>query len=401
MSALLSLAEFSSTLEKRYGGIRTFEEKDPLDQLILIHLADGSTSRKAAQALGALRERFVDWNEVRVSTNHEVADAISPVGPRNLLAKAARLRDLLSTVYARFNKMSLVCLRDPEDKAAPRKLERLMIYLNGLSSAFGVLLEAFLGTKNLEIDAGGGIPRVLSRYGIVKKGTSPAQIRKKIESELPEDDRLVFLWGIHQLAESTCDRSAPLCESCCFRDSCETAPEEIAKAEDQRRKESDRLAKEAARDAARRDKDEREKKRLEDAAKRDIEAQKKKAEREAKEAREREAKEKKRLEIAAKKEAAAAAKAAALAQAKAKAAKVAPKGKKGESPKAPEKSKSVERAKPTEKSRGAEKSKSKDGVKAAKSAAKPAVAKSTASRAKPAAKKPAPPTKKAAKRSKA
>jgi endonuclease III len=272
-------SELIASLEKRYGGLRSFDAEDALGQLLLIVLADGAAGKKALQALEALQEYYVDYNEIRVSSVHEIASVIAAVGPKNVAAKAKRLRDVLATVYSRFNRMSLAFLTDPQDKTAPRKTERLMGYLNELSPAYVAIFELYLAGRQPAIQATGGLPRVLGRLGLMKKGTGAAQLKKKLESEIGSDDWLVFVWGVHQVSETHCQRTTLLCAECCLREGCETAPEELARQEIARQKELERLTKDAARETARRQKEERERTKLEELEKKKAAAEHAKLER--------------------------------------------------------------------------------------------------------------------------
>src|SRR6478609_973568 len=81
------LTHATKALEKRFP-LPALEEESPrplLEELIFAICREGSTTADAEAAFGRLRKTFVDWNEIRVSTVQEVADALRPLpqaGPR-------------------------------------------------------------------------------------------------------------------------------------------------------------------------------------------------------------------------------------------------------------------------------------------------------------------------------
>jgi endonuclease III len=280
VTAASSGTEVVALLERRHGGIRSLDRSDPLEQVLLMLLADGASAKRAEAALEALKSTFVDWNEVRVSSLQEIATVIEPVGPRRLNEKAQTIRDFLATIYSRFNRMSLAFLLDREDKLAPRKIERLMAYMSGISPALPFLLECYRDGGHPAVDTAPGPLRVLGRVGLIKKGTTPTQARKALEEDISRDDWLVLNWGLHQVAEKECQKTDPLCRECGLKEICETAPGEIERAEAEQRRELERIAKEEAKESARRDKEERERRKTEDLTKKREAAEKARIERE-------------------------------------------------------------------------------------------------------------------------
>src|SRR5688572_2288926 len=82
-----------------HKGPRTVDAALPvLEQFLYAILREGTTRQAADQAFGALRERFFDWNELRVSSTQEIADAIDEFLPDGE-ARAQRLIDFLQEVF--------------------------------------------------------------------------------------------------------------------------------------------------------------------------------------------------------------------------------------------------------------------------------------------------------------
>ena len=73
------------TLDHVYAALKKrFDAPDPTQRNILEHLLyavvrEGTTRERADRAFQNLKTRFVDWNEVRVSTVQELCDAMGPL----------------------------------------------------------------------------------------------------------------------------------------------------------------------------------------------------------------------------------------------------------------------------------------------------------------------------------
>ena len=248
----LALKDVATTLYRRYGGLESLDEPRPLDQLILLILSEGSTSKKAKQALTELRLRFVDWNEVRVSGRYEIVSAIEATGKRGIDEKARRIKQVLATIYSRFNRVNLDFMHDHdrEDRTVPRKRERLLNDISEFSAAYPAVFGPYLNQRDFNAIVTGGMSRVLLRLKLFPKGTSAAPMRKKIEAEIAAENRIPFVWGVHLVSDHSCHRSNPDCPSCPLKADCKTAPAEIEKIRVARKLEQEKARKAAAKKAA-------------------------------------------------------------------------------------------------------------------------------------------------------
>ncbi|NRA97096.1 MAG: hypothetical protein HRU14_12900, partial [Planctomycetes bacterium] len=95
------------TLRKSFGGPTELDEPRPLEQIILLILASRSDIRKARSAMLRIESEYVDWNEVRVTSAYELSRWLRPLGAKKAQEKAEQMKELLSTVYNRFNKLNL------------------------------------------------------------------------------------------------------------------------------------------------------------------------------------------------------------------------------------------------------------------------------------------------------
>ena len=90
------LTHFLGALKKRYDAPAE-PERNVLEQLLYALLRENASRKDADRAYRNLRERFFDWNEVRVSSIHEVGNAL--VDLPQPVAKAQRVIGLLQEVF--------------------------------------------------------------------------------------------------------------------------------------------------------------------------------------------------------------------------------------------------------------------------------------------------------------
>jgi len=201
-------------LEKRYGKpARRSGPREPLDELLIILLAEDSSQRAATRAYARLQMGFVDWNEVRVSTREEIAQAIE--GVSDALNKAVRLKTVLGRIYATRHEMSLDFLKEV---GAPRA-QHYLARLEGLGdyAAARVMLEA-LGLPAMPVNA--GIERVIKRLGWAAAEAQPLEVREILESIVPADRMFDAYSLLNEHSRKTCIISDPKCPRCPIRSHC-------------------------------------------------------------------------------------------------------------------------------------------------------------------------------------
>jgi endonuclease III len=239
----LPVARLITLLEPRLGAVRELDEARPLEQLILLMLARGATLPKARRALKVLQTDYVDWNDVRVTSTREIASKIALlVGQRHALEKAEKLVELLSMVYHRFNRINLDFLQDGDNEDSGRKKTRLFAWLSERSQLWPTMLTLH-AVKKPEVVVDGGLPRVLSRLGLVEGKSTPPAIRQKIVESVPEDLLVTFQFVSYVLADEYCHQKTPDCPHCPAKPVCPSAAAFIKASQDLEKKQR---AKEAA-----------------------------------------------------------------------------------------------------------------------------------------------------------
>src|SRR6266404_5830728 len=110
------------TLHKAHQGAEP-DERLVLEQFLYAICREGVTRDAADQAFAALRERFFDWNELRVSSTVEIAAAIDEFVPDGEV-RGQRLIDFLQEVFETTYSFDLESLQKKGVKQAAKQLSR-------------------------------------------------------------------------------------------------------------------------------------------------------------------------------------------------------------------------------------------------------------------------------------
>ncbi len=214
------------TLERVYGGPTEFTEERALDQVVLLILAQRTDFRRAQAAVKKLQTHYVDWNEVRVTSAYELRKITSALGSTGPQDRADHLRDLLGTIFNRFNKVNLDFMAPGStDSEAARKRERFLAWFSEKFPTVSSIIPLFGGDR-AGVVTHSGLARVLQRLKwLPEKTTAASAVRAAIHRVAPETERLRAQWGLLHLAEDTCVARQPLCGRCELRKHCPSAAE--------------------------------------------------------------------------------------------------------------------------------------------------------------------------------
>jgi endonuclease-3 len=190
-----------------------------LEQFIYAICREGVTRDAADQAYAALRERFYDWNELRVSSPGEIADAIDEYVPDGE-ARAQRLIDFLQEVFETTFSFDLESLQKKGLKQAAKQLAR---YQAANDYAVAWVVQKSLGGHALPLDA--AALRVLGRLGLLEDGQDLEMLRTSLEHQVPKLKGAEFVDVISKLAEEHCWAADPACPACPLGKVCPTGVE--------------------------------------------------------------------------------------------------------------------------------------------------------------------------------
>jgi endonuclease III len=202
--------------EKRYG--KTVQPKktySPADFLLFLLLTRNHPREIAERTFHALKNDFVDWNEVRVSSVREIGLSMKMKDPAAKEAEARAIRDCLTQIFRKKNNLSLGFLRETDFERGVKTLASL----DGVDLTTSVQVA-------LHVDEVPGIQclpqvlRVSRRIGLVEKRAGAARARETLSGLVSGADihrfhRLMLLVG-----EDTCQVKVMRCGDCCVNDVC-------------------------------------------------------------------------------------------------------------------------------------------------------------------------------------
>jgi endonuclease-3 len=190
-----------------------------LEQFLYALCREGTTREQADRAFLTLRERFFDWNEVRVSSLRELAEAFE--GLPDAEARAQRVIDFLQEVFETTFSFDLESLHKKGLKQAAKQLSRYQA-ANDYSVAW--VIQQTLGGHAVPLDE--PTLRVLRRLGLIDEESDNLEaLRASIEHHIPKAKGPLFNDLISSLADEVCLEDEPNCQACPMFHHCPTGQE--------------------------------------------------------------------------------------------------------------------------------------------------------------------------------
>jgi endonuclease III len=201
------------------GGARLPESLPVLEQFLYAICRQGTTREEADRAFNHLRERFFDWNEVRVSSQRELGEVFDDVPDGDL--RGQRLVSFLQEVFETTYSFDLEGLQKKGLKQAAKQLQRYQA-ANDYTVAWVILHS--LGGHAVPVDA--PTLRVLRRLGLVDEdNVDPEALRASLEHHIPKSKGGLFYELLSALADEVCFDEEPTCPSCPLASHCPTGQE--------------------------------------------------------------------------------------------------------------------------------------------------------------------------------
>jgi endonuclease-3 len=208
---------------KKVGG--PGEEARPvLEQFVYGLCRENASPEQAEQAYRHLRERFFDWNEVRVSSVRELEEAFE--GMSDAEARAQRVISFLQEVFETTYSFDLEPLQKKGLKQAAKQLGRYQAADDYVTSW---VVQRSLGGHALPLDA--PTLRCVRRLGLVDEGTDDLEaVRASLEHLVPKAKAPQFTDLLGHVAQEYCWEDEPQCSGCPLSGECPTAQEAGAEA---------------------------------------------------------------------------------------------------------------------------------------------------------------------------
>jgi endonuclease-3 len=187
-----------------------------LEQLLFSVCRESTTREQADQAFQSLRQRFYDWNEIRVSSPREIEDAIRNLPHADV--RAQRLLSLLQEVFETTFSFDLESLHKKGLKQAAKQIAR---YQAANDYSVSWVLQNSLDGHSIPLDD--PTLRVLRRLGLIEPDQEdPEAIRSSLEHLVPKAKGTQFSTILSALANELCHEDDPNCSECPLASECPT-----------------------------------------------------------------------------------------------------------------------------------------------------------------------------------
>ncbi len=214
------LAKALKQLDRKLPPAAATEPRPVLEEVLYAVIREGFTTEGANAAFAKFKGTFFDWNEVRVSTVPEIADALKGVPEAGI--KAQRISEILQYVFEMYYSFDLTDLDKKGLKQAGKQLGRF----TGMTDfAVAWVTQRSLGGHALPLDE--PTLRVLRRLGAIDaEDDDPESLRGALEHAVAKSSGAAFTDRIATLAASTCRESKPRCGDCPLKGECPTGQEQ-------------------------------------------------------------------------------------------------------------------------------------------------------------------------------
>src|SRR5262245_20343040 len=209
------LSTLFSALRKHYS-VGAPADRPVLEQMIYALLRESATHEEADAAFERLKGQFFDWNEVRVSSEHEVIEALA--GLPDAAVRAERIISLLQEVFESTYSFDLESFHKKGLKQAAKQIGR---YQAANEYTVAWVTQQTLGGQAIPIDA--PTLRTVRRLGLVDSDAVDSEaVRANLEHQIPKAKAPLFSEMISLIARDYCWDDSPNCSQCPLRSECLT-----------------------------------------------------------------------------------------------------------------------------------------------------------------------------------
>src|SRR5205085_4865414 len=172
-------------------------------------------------AFRGLQDRFFDWNEIRVSSVHEVEEVFDDLPGAE--SRAERLISFLQQVFDATFSFDLESLHKKGLKQAAKQLSR---YQAANDYVVAWVIQQALGGHAIPLDE--PTLRTVKRLGLIDDDENDAEAgRASLEHRVPKSRGASFVELISNVANEHCWSDSPNCAACPLSGECPTGQENV------------------------------------------------------------------------------------------------------------------------------------------------------------------------------
>jgi endonuclease III len=220
------LAHLQAALKKKTPAPTDPPERPVLEEVVYAILRDAATPEQADAAFARLKDKdvFFDWNEIRVSSVQEVADAVH--GLPGAGDKGERVIKLLQEVFEEIYGFDLGDIAKKGVKQAAKQLARYKSGVNEFAVAW--VTQRALGGHAIPLDH--PTIRVLQRVAVLEADIDDLEAaRGTLEHFIPKTAGPDFTDRMAVFAATVCTEDHPKCDTCPMLPHCPTGQALTAK----------------------------------------------------------------------------------------------------------------------------------------------------------------------------
>lgn len=211
------LATLQTALKKKVPAPAAPPERPVMEEVVYAILRDGATPEQADAAFARLKDKevFFDWNEIRVSSVQEVADAVH--GLPGAGDKGERVIKFLQEVFEELYGFDLGDIAKKGVKQAAKQLGRYKSGVNEFVVAW--VTQRSLGGHAIPLDH--PTVRLLQRLAILEPDLDDMEAaRGTLEHFIPKTAGPDFTDRAAVFAATVCTEDHPRCETCPMLPTC-------------------------------------------------------------------------------------------------------------------------------------------------------------------------------------
>jgi endonuclease III len=194
-------------------------QRPVLEQFIYGLCRENATADQADQAFQYLRERFFDWNEIRVSSSRELEEAFE--GMSGAESRSQRLIAFLQEVFETTFSFDLEGLEKKGVKVAAKQLGRYQAASDYVTSW---VIQRSLGGHAIPLDP--PTLRCARRLGLLENDQANLEAaRASLEHLIPKAKALQWCDNVSEIAAEYCFEDEPRCCQCPMASDCALAQE--------------------------------------------------------------------------------------------------------------------------------------------------------------------------------
>jgi len=206
------LRKIVEILSEKYEINEWWERYTPFETLVGIILSQRTYWKNVKTATERFAERFNSIEDVAKASSKEIEEVIKPAGLYRV--RAGRIKNIAKDLVEKYDGNLNKILNLPYDEA-----KKKLIAIKGIGpKTADVFLMAVRGEQVLPVDV--HIFRIMKRLGVANEKDDYENLRAKLESEIPPEQRTKTHLILIEFGRRICRSQNPKCEECPIKRYC-------------------------------------------------------------------------------------------------------------------------------------------------------------------------------------